>query len=181
MFRKVRRLELDFYTDRPLGWLAFVSKLIDLTTIVKVKVSSVSIRTSDPNILADITDLLEQTSRLSSLDICFGFFSRKSSLTAAEICPMIPSHVKHLAVSIKDLNEIKSILERLQHLSSANFYFDYTPSWNEITKWIERNRKGSSYQADSFSVCVWLGKNSAEPKVAKVGNKRIKRTDEHYQ
>jgi len=177
----VKKLELQFDTVRPRDWIQFVSNLIDLKTIEHVKVSSTSIRQSNPSMLADMTKLLRQTCCLSSVDICFGFLSRKSWLTAVEICSMIPSYVKHLAVSIKDLNEIKSILEQLQHLSSANFYFDYTPSWDEITKWLDSNRKGSSYQADSFSVYIWLGKSKNQPKEIKVGNKRVKLADEHHQ
>jgi hypothetical protein len=131
--------------------------------------------------LNDMAILLKKTCHVSSLDICFGFLSRKSCLTAVEICSMIPIDVKHLAVSVKNLVEIKTILERFQHLSSANFYFDYTPSSNEITTWIDSKKEGSSYQADSFTVCVWLGKSIIQPNEAKIGNKRIKLTDEHHQ
>ena len=175
----MKRLELEFGIDRPHDWISFVSELIDLTTIVHVKVSSTLIQRSNPFMLADMTNLLQQTCHVSSLDIGFGFFSRKSRLTATEVCSMIPSHVKHLALSIKNLNEIKNTLERLEQLSSANFYFDYTPSWNEITEWLDIKKKGSSYQVDSFSACVWLGNNIIQPKEIILNNKRIKLTDEH--
>ncbi len=181
MFRKVKRLELQFDTAQPRGWIQYVSNLIDLKTIVQVKVSSTLIRQSNPYMLAEMTNFLHQTCCVSSVDICFGFLSRKSYLTAAEINLMIPSHIKHLAISIKDLNEIKGILERLQYLSSANFYFDYTPSWKEITKWLDIKRKGSSYQADAFSVCIWLGKNTTQSKVMKIDNKRVKLANEYQQ
>jgi hypothetical protein len=130
--------------------------------------------------LADMTKLFQQTPHVSSVDICFGFLYRKSCLSAAQICSMIPSHVKHLAISIRDLNEIKNVFERLQYLSSANFFFDYSPFWHEVTQWLDTNRKGSSYQADSFSVCVWLGKSNNQSKDIKIGNKRVKLFDEHF-
>ena len=158
----------------------FVSNLIDLKTVVQVKVLSALIRQCNPYMLADMTELLRQTSDLSSVDICFGFQCRKSNLTATQICSMIPSHVKHLAVSIKDLNEIKHIIERLEYLSSANFFYDYTHSWNEITPWLNTDRQGSSYEADSFSACIWLGKNNNQPNEIKIGNKRMKLNDEHH-
>jgi hypothetical protein len=177
----VKRLELDFGTDRPDGWIEFVSKLIDLKTIIHVKVLSVLIRKSDPHMLADMTNLLQQTCGLSSVDICYGFYIRKTTLTTTEICSMVPSNVKHLAVSVKNLNETKSILERFQYLSSANFYYDYTPYRNEITEWLDNKKKGSTYQVDSFSVYIWLGKNTIYPEGIHLSNKRIKLTDESHQ
>lgn len=181
MFRNISRLELQFDAARPYGWVAFVSKLIDLKTIAQVTVSSTLIRQSNPYMLAEMTKLLQLTSHVSSVDICYGFLSRQSRLTATELCLMIPTHVKHLAVSIKDLNEIKNICTRLHNLSSTNFFYDYTPSWNEITYWFDVKRKGSSYQADSFSVCIWLGKNDNQSNEIKVGPKRVKLTKEHHQ
>lgn len=174
MFRNIRRLELHFDTMRPADWVIFVSNLIDLKTIVQVTVSSTLIRQCHPYMLASMTELLRKTSRVSSVDICYGFLSRQSRLTATDLYSMLPSHVKHLAVSIKDLNEIKHICNQLKNLSSANFFYDYTPSWKEITYWFDVKRKGSSYEADSFSVCVWLGKNDYHSNEIKVNNKRIK-------
>lgn len=166
---------------RYFGWIETVTNLIDLKNIIHIKISSSLIRQSNPYMLSDMTKFFQTTPHLSSLDIDFGFLSRKSSLTAKDICSMIPSHVKHLSVSIKDLNEIKSIFQRLEHLSSANFFYDYIPTWNEVTQWLDKNRKGSSYEVDSFSVCVWLGKSSNHSNQIEVGNKRIKLTDEHHQ
>jgi hypothetical protein len=131
--------------------------------------------------LYEITQFLQNTPCVSSVDIGFGFLTRKSSLTATDICSMLPAHVKHLAASIKNLNEIKSIFQRLEHLSSANFFYDYMPTWNEVTQWLDDNRTGSSYEADSFSMCVWLGKSNNSSKQIKFGNKRIKLVDEHHQ
>jgi len=181
LFHKVKRLELQFDKIRTFGWIEIVTNLIDLKNIIHVKVSSSLIRQSNPSMLSDMTKFFETIPHLSSVDIGFGFLSRKSSLTATDICSMIPSHVKHLSGSIKDLNEIKSIFQRLEHLSSANFFYDYIPTWNEVTSWLDSNRKGSSYDVDSFSVCVWLGKNSNHSNKIKFGNKRVKLVDEYHQ
>ncbi|CAF4796823.1 unnamed protein product [Rotaria sp. Silwood1] len=176
LFRKVKTLELEFVKTRPHDWIKFISNLIDLTTVVEVKISSTLIQKSDPYMLSDMANLLKQTYRIASVDICSGFFSRKSSLTATEICSILPMHIKQLAASVKTFNEIKNIIERFQHLSNVKFYFDYTPYASEIFKWLDDKRKDSSYQVDSFSVCVWLGKNTTQMKEVKVGDKRIKNT-----
>ena len=177
----MKRLELQFGIVRVFGWTEFVSNLIDPKTIVQMKVSSASIRQSNSYMISDMAKLLGQVSNLSSIDICFDFLSRKSCLTAGDICFLIPSRVHHLAVAIKDLNEITSVLEQRPELSSASFMFDYTPTYNEVTTWLEGNRTGSSYQADSFSVCVWLGKSSTHSKEINLGPKRMKLTDDYHQ
>ena len=180
MFRRVKRVELQFDAVRSFGWIESVTSLVDLTSIIHVKVSSSLIRQSSAPMLSDMTRFFQKTPHVSSVEISFDFLSRKSSLTATDICSMLPPHVKHLAVSIKDLYEIKSIFQRLEHLSSANFFYDYTPGWNEITRWLDDHRKGSSYDVDSFSACVWLGKNISSSTAIKVGNKRVKLIDEHH-
>lgn len=124
--------------------------------------------------LSDMAKLLQCISNLSSIDICFDFLSRKSCLTAGDIGFLVPSHVHHLAVAIKNLNEITTVLEQRPDLSSASFMFDYSPTYKEVTTWLEDNRTGSSYQADSFSVCVWLGKSSNHSKEISLGPKRMK-------
>ena len=177
----MKRLELQFGLVRVFGWIEFVSNLIDLNTIGQIKVSSAPIRQSNPYMISDMSKLLRQTTNLSSVDICFDFLSRKSCLTATDIYFLVPSHVQHLAVAIKDLNEITNVLEQRPELSSASFMFDYTPTYKEVTTWIEDNRKDSSYQADSFSVCVWLGKSNNHSKEINLGHKRIKLTDQYHQ
>ncbi|CAF0957997.1 unnamed protein product [Didymodactylos carnosus] len=103
----------------------------------------------------------------------------KSRLTADAICSMIPAHVLHLAVSIKNLNELKIVLERLEHLSSARFFFDHTPCLSQFHEWFKTKKQGLSYRTERFSLHVWLENNSVQSNEVRVGNKRIKLADDH--
>jgi hypothetical protein len=86
----------------------------------------------------------------SSINICFNFYTGKSSLIAMNICSMTPIHVKHLEVSIKDLVEAATVLYRLQLLSSVKFIFDYSPVWKPFIAWLEKQKKCSIYHMNIY-------------------------------
>jgi hypothetical protein len=155
----------------------FIFTLIDLKTLVQIKLTGTLIRQADTYMLADIANMLQGNCNLSSLDICGDFFSRKSHLTANDICSVTPSHVKHLAVSIKSLKEAQNVVERLKHLSSANFYFDFIPTLNRNIEWFAQRTQGLSYRIDGFSLCVWLGRSIIQPSNITGARKRIKLTN----
>jgi len=128
--------------------------------------------------LADIANMLQGTCNLSSLDICYDFFSRKSCLAADDICSVTPSHVKHLAVSIKSFKEAQNVVERLKNLLSANFYFDFIQTLDRNIEWLAQRTQGSSYQMDEFSLCMWRGRSIIQPSNVTGARKRIKLTND---
>lgn len=180
LFRKAEELELEFNHIRLRDWTFFTSTLIDLTTIVRIKFTCPLIYEAEPLMLADIASLLQQTCNLSSLSLCSKFTYGQSSLTGEDICLMIPSHVRHLVIAIKTLDEIKIILERLKQLSSAKFVFLDKSSSLRIVKWLKQMTNGSSYRIDTCIACVWLGNKNIQPETINVGNKRIKRSDDFH-
>jgi hypothetical protein len=181
LFRTMKKLGLIFNSNRPVGWILFVSMFINLTTITHIGLAGSTILNGDPGIVADIKSLLQQTCNVYSLNICGLLLNRKSCLTADHICSMIPIHVRQLIVSIKNLNEVKIVLQQLEHLSSAKFIFDETPCWNHFHEWFKTNKQNMSYQTDRFSLYVWFKKNNnVQSNDGTVSNKRIKLTDDHH-
>jgi hypothetical protein len=170
----VNNVKLLFGENRPEYWLSFISTLIDLKTLVQIKLTGTLIRHANTYMLADIANMLQGTCNLSSLDICYDFFSRKSRLTADDICSVTPSHVKHLAVSIKNFTEAQNVVKRLKHLLSANFYFDFISTWDRNIEWLAQGTQGSSCQIDGFSLRVWRGRSIIQPSNVTGGSKRIK-------
>jgi hypothetical protein len=92
---------------------------------------------------------------------------------------MTPAHVKHLTVSIKNITEATIVLDRLQHLSSAKFFFDHPPVRDQFLDWLEKHKKGSTYHTIRFSICVWLRQDHLQYKQIETGDKRIKLTNDH--
>jgi hypothetical protein len=179
LFRTMKKLGLIFNSDRPVGWIPFVSIFIDLTTITHIVLTGTLILKGNPDIVTDIASLLKQACNVSSLIICAMSFAKKSDLIADDICSMTPVHVKHLVVPIKNLHEVKTVLERLEHLSSAQFFFDDTPCWREFHEWFKTNKQGLSYRTERLSLHIWLEENSVTSNEVRVGHKRIKLADEH--
>ncbi|CAF3407580.1 unnamed protein product [Rotaria socialis] len=172
LFLKVEELEIDFKYHKLSNWAFFVPTLIDLTAIVRFKCSCALICRTEPHMLAQMTSLLQQMCNLLSLDLCSPYSNDISSLTAEDVCLMTPSHVRHLIVRIQSLSEIIIVLERLEHLSGAKFYFRDTSSTRPIIKMLKEKRNGSSCRINSFTLYVWLGKKHIQPR----GKKRDSRT-----
>ncbi|CAF1135849.1 unnamed protein product [Adineta steineri] len=169
LLRTKNYLALIFDSERPVDWIPFISLFIDLTTITKITLRGRLIAAANQSILDDIKTLLQQACHVNSVLLRDTLLNQKSLLTANDICSIIPAHVRHLIVAIKDMSEAKIVLERLTHVSSARFYFDHTPCCDKLHQWFKS--KNLSYQTEPSSVYVWR---------QNVGNKRIKLTDNHH-
>ena len=179
MFRRVKTLDLEFDAARPVDWRHYLSQQIDLSTLVCLKVSGAWIRSAQPDLLDDLTHFCRQTSSLTSLKICYDHFYRRANFTGEAIGALVPRSVKDLSISLRNADQIPIVLERLPHLSSAHFYFDYTRSWQRLTHWLQSNREGATFRASSSALSVWLADN--DPAAVKINPKRLKLTDEKEQ
>ena len=182
MFRKVTKFELYCNVKLPDNRISFISTLIDLTAITEMKFIGILIVQAQSTVVNNLTVLLKQACNLTSLKMNCGYSSRGSKLTGQIIYEMVPSHVKHLTVAIKNLSEAKISLMHLQNLSSAMFYCYSTESFSRpFIEWLEQDRKGSSHNASADWVCIWFGNNSIQQPMANVGYKRIKLTNERHE
>jgi hypothetical protein len=172
----VEKLELEFNFERPSNWVAFISTIIELRTIKRIKITGQVIYEANFDMIVDIAHLLRKTCNIFFLDICADFSTGKSNLTAMDICAMTPTHVRHLTVSITDIDEAMTVLHQFRRLSSAKFFFDHCPSWDKFDAWLKEHRKGSTYYRNDSSTCVWLRQNNFLYKEIEGSNKRIKLT-----
>jgi radical SAM superfamily enzyme with C-terminal helix-hairpin-helix motif len=175
----VKTLELEFDASQPNDWRRYLSELIDLSTLTSLKVSGAWIRSAQRDLLDDLTLFCRQTSSLTSLKICYDHFYRRANFTGEQICGLVPRSVRDLSISLKNADQIPLVLERLPHLSTAHFYFDYTRSWQRLTCWLQSNREDATFQASSSSLSVWLTADNESN--VKINPKRIKLTDEKEQ
>jgi len=167
--------------DRIPNWISFILTFVDLRTVTEIKLTGTIISEAKPNIIDDLTSLLQRACNLTSLYIHCPYGSGGSKLTAQHICAMTPSNVKHLATPIKNLDEAKICLEQLQHLTTAKFfYLKNRLLLASFIEWLKQNRTGSSHFVGALYTKIWFGNHSTQPKAIKVGNKRMKLTDEHH-
>ncbi len=156
-------------------------RLVDLRTVAEIKLTGGIISEANANIIADLINLLQRASNLTSLDICRQYSNRRSKLNAENICAMTPSSVKHLTTSINDPEEAKICLERLPHLTTVEFFCpDHKPISDSFIDWLEQNRPNSSHFVSGSHTSIWFGNNSIQPKTIKVANKKMKLIDEHH-
>ncbi|CAF1199103.1 unnamed protein product [Adineta steineri] len=179
LLRTKNYLALLFGSERPVDWIPFISLFIDLTTITKIALGGRLISAANQSILDDIKILLQQACHVNLVLLRDTPLNQEPLLlTANNICYIIPTHIRCLRVTIKDMSEAKIILERLTHVSSARFYFDHTPCCDEFQQWFES--KNLSYQIEPSFVSVRRKKISVPSNKQNVGNKRIKLTDNHH-
>jgi hypothetical protein len=112
------------------------------------------------NTVTNIGYLLKRTYNVRSITLSNLICRRSLNGIVEKFCSIIPHHVKHLDLYDVDLDDIKILLERLKHLSSATFVFliemPFSPT--EIIRWLSQ-RMDFTYLVDNSSLSVWLGNN----------------------
>ncbi|UJR19674.1 hypothetical protein I4U23_022809 [Adineta vaga] len=173
VFCKATKLFVDLADDWPFISLNYLSVLIDLSHLVEIDFNSCSPIILNTNVLFDIITLIQQAPNLSSL-LIGQHFAYGYGLSTEDICCIISRQIKHLQVPVSDLNDIKVVFERCNHLSSIQFNIRQRKFSKEIVRWIIDNATDSTYRTDPNFVKVWVGKNKIESNELNVGSKRIK-------
>jgi hypothetical protein len=83
-----------------------------------------------------------------------------SSAKAENICLIVPETVKHLQVSVKNIEDMKIIIERFKYLSSVIFeHLNRAKILStEFVPWLMENRDKSTYRIDEIYLCIWFDK-----------------------
>jgi hypothetical protein len=78
-------------------------------------------------------------------------------------CSVIPHHIKHLKIDVDSMNDMKIILNRLEHLSSVSFRFlNRDAHWKaRLKKWILMRRNVTCHP-DLDTLHIWIGQKRAE-------------------
>jgi len=143
----------------PKNSLRFLSTILDLSHIVKLSLSVNFIPEHMLNTISNINILLNQALNLRSL-LLFDYWTPENCMKRMKIvCSMISPNIKHLQIRVKDLDDIKYILERLEHLTSVTFEYAQILTINHqefIQSLAYLNRYSSIWDSQS-ALHVWLG------------------------
>jgi len=145
---------LCIYNEWPIGSIEYLSTFIDLSCIVELSISIDFDPESVSNTLDNLIYLFKQTYNLHSLTI------DSSSANAENIGLIIPDYVKHLQVSVKNIDDMKRIIEQLKHLSSITFELFNRLKFlsTEFLPWLMENRNKSTCRIDDMFVSIWFDK-----------------------
>ena len=138
----------------------FLSTLIDLSHLTTLELYVDFDHCLLSNTIKNIGYILEKTHNVRSLTLSNSCCRSNLNGIVEDFCSIIPHHVKHLDIYDIDLNDIKILLERLQHLSSVSFLFPFDMPFSptEIVGWLSQ-RRDFTYLVDKSSMSIWLGQN----------------------
>jgi hypothetical protein len=78
------------------------------------------------------------------------------------VCSMVPSNIKHLQLKVKNIDEMKIIIDKLEQLSSVTFAFAVRRIFNyEFIEWLIAKDKRPTYWNSEFFLHIWLDKYHA--------------------
>jgi hypothetical protein len=92
------------------------------------------------------------------LEINNNLSSHTSNTTIEDICLLIPDYIKHLKITVKNINDMKIIFDRFDYLSSITFHFTFPksiPSAKIIESFLDI-KKDLTYRIDDCTIRVWL-------------------------
>ncbi|CAF1118761.1 unnamed protein product [Adineta steineri] len=158
MFRKVTCLSLNVDGRYPYTSSRFLRAIIDLSSIVRLTIHLLTCDFSQNSTLRDyISAILKDTSNIHTLQITY-MHTEQSFSSTQHLCSLIPQSVEHLKISIKNLEEIKTILKQLHQLLSVTFYsVNISNFYEDIEKWINLKRQNSICRHGLCSIQIWLG------------------------
>lgn len=148
-FRQLNKLILCVDHQWPEGSMEHLSLFIDLSVITEL---SISIDFRPEETFEYLADFLRRTSRLYSLII------DSTNIDLDRLCAIIPENVKHLQVSVKNIEDMKMVIERLRPLNSLTFEY-YNRSKivsSEFPSWLEENRRQSTCRIDAMFMSIWF-------------------------
>jgi hypothetical protein len=144
-------LILCVHEEWPVGSVEHLSTFIDLSCLVEL---SISLDFQSESIVENLIYFFKQMPHLHSLTI------DSSSAKADNICLIVPDTVKHLQVSVKNMEDMKMIIERFKYLSSVTFeHLNRVKILStEFVPWLMENRENSTYRIDEIYVSIWVDK-----------------------
>ncbi|CAF3677673.1 unnamed protein product [Rotaria sp. Silwood1] len=122
----------------------------------------------------DIRQFIEQAHNLSALIIQTGMYRYNLNLAIEKIHGIIPYHVKYLRIPINNTDQIPTILNRCNHLTTIAFDIRYSNFSEEIIKWFDDNTMNSTCWKDYKMVSVWLGARKIQSTEINHDQKRMK-------
>ncbi len=157
LFCNVIELKLRFDGEWPAESLYFISMLVDLSNLQTLSFQS----NFDQSIVDNLVTLVQRASNICSLILLPLGADGQYHTTMEILCSIVSSHVRHLTLKIQKLDDMKIVVERLQHLSSVSFNLpsDRKINSNEMIDWLFSNGRDFTHVDNDYSLHFWFGNN----------------------
>ena len=152
LFRKLNKLILCVDQDWPVGSIEHLSLFLDLSTITDLSISIDFRPESISDTFDQLAEFFQRISRLHSLTI------DSATIDVDKLCSIIPKNVKHLQVPVKNIEDMKMIIERMKQLNSVTFeHFNRAKILSsEFSNWLTENRQQSTCRIDLMYMSIWF-------------------------
>ena len=167
-------IDLQFCDDLPLISLQLLSMFIDISRIVSMTMFNNYFHRCNQDTWMDISLFIKQAHNLSSLFIHSSLHRYDSSQTIENIHLLVPRHIKCLQIPIQNLNQIKTIVERCENLSTINFDVKDLKLCKEAIQWFADNTINTTCRQGYKTISVWLGKKNIQATQDNYNSKQIK-------
>ncbi|CAF0970306.1 unnamed protein product [Adineta steineri] len=161
LFHNVTELILDLDDQCSLNASSqTLSNLINLVHLSQLSLNLNYDYSLDLNTRAYLKNIFKQISNIRTLEICNNLSTIYSNITIEDICSLIPSYIEHLKITVKNINDMKIIIDRFEYLSSITFRFSFyksIPSAKIIESFLNI-KKDLTYRKDDCSIRVWLNR-----------------------
>lgn len=148
--------------DWSINHVQHLSNIVDLSRLEKFTFNP----DLNPALIDDTIDsiniLMTLSTNLSTLAIHPYSSSTDGSMMMQDLCNIIPHHIKHLEITIRDIDSIKMILDRHEHLWSLTLLAssDQSLPWAEFIEELKNRNSDFTYWQSYYSLHIWL--NPAE-------------------
>jgi hypothetical protein len=139
----------------PINSLEFFSTVFVLSQLVKISLNIWFDNDFAQCTINGLTTLLERTPNVHTLH------NHNRTANAEMICSIVPRHIKYLQMRINHINDMKMVLEQLQHLSSVTFHFSIcSPNYpTKIIKWLKLRGTPFTFWCNPYCIHLWLDNN----------------------
>lgn len=111
------------------------------------------------NLIENLQILFTRATNLRVLYL-FDFWQAENFNSRMEtICSLISSNVKHLQIRVKNIDEMKFLLEHLENLTSVTFQYAQMLKIqrDELIRFLQKFRRFSSIWNSENALNIWLG------------------------
>lgn len=156
-FRRVSQLTISINGRSSTSIMTSISKLIDLSNLIRLSLQILIVDLPEnESFVSNLESFLTKTEKLESLKL-ISPQKANNPIPIERLSSMIPKSVKHLQISISNLDEAKCLINQFDQLWSITLHSNSISTFSiEIEKWINSTRTGSSYRYGLHSLQIWL-------------------------
>jgi hypothetical protein len=163
MFPRVSELKIRINNQWPLSSLRLLSTVIDLSRVVKLRLTIRGFGgDSYSGLMTHLHALLKLACNVCSLELWLNEDYMPVVNDSMRICNIIHSRIRHVTLTVSSIGQMLMVRQHLQHQSSVRFRLTNADcSTDELYHvWSQYQRGSFTYQLSGSSLRLWLDRHT---------------------